>query len=485
MLHKIFVGNATTGFQKNNLESPVDGIRLIKSEGVNFESGNMDGKVWEYENPYATKEMADQILADLQGYTYLGYEASNVVIDPLSELGDGVTISGSYSMLAYKKTTFSPNNVADIAAPGTNEPDDEYPYKSQADRKLETDRKKIYSEIKKTNEELSIEFGKQIEGATETLRGEIKVSADNVTAEFQKADSALNETLTGKISASASELTAAFEKADGNIRSEFKMTADKVAWAVSGTSDTTFTMTQSALSAISKLITLKTEGSSIVLTGPDGKNKGNIDMKGYVTFTSLETRGATTINGDNITTGTIKGDLIDTNNLTVGNFFSVNSRGKVTINGNVIDTTNLTTAVQNNISKGVAAGDDVTKVVSGTYDSGSFIDERTLIAASLLNQTGNALLQIDGSGVGFGLYRKDYPQNQYENWKTMLQFTYATNSGGAVTGNAMMMRPFGMNCLGFADEANGLLTRGYGQWDFSDAKTFVLPSNADVTAKWG
>lgn len=97
------------------------------------------------------------------------------------------------------------------------------------------------------------------------------------------------------------------ETAEGNI-SSVTQTANKINWLVkSGTSASDFTMTDRAV----KLVADK------------------IDLSGYVTISALGTAGKTTINGANITTGTIKADRIDTSTLKVKTIYA--ESGKVSL----------------------------------------------------------------------------------------------------------------------------------------------------------
>lgn len=94
------------------------------------------------------------------------------------------------------------------------------------------------------------------------------------------------------------------ETAEGNITS-VTQTANKINWLVkSGTSASDFTMTDRAV----KLVADK------------------IDLSGYVTISALGTAGKTTINGANITTGTIHADRIDTSTLKVKTIYSQSSK---------------------------------------------------------------------------------------------------------------------------------------------------------------
>ncbi len=102
------------------------------------------------------------------------------------------------------------------------------------------------------------------------------------------------------LSQSLTSITTRVENAEGSI-STVSQTADKVNWLIaSGTSASNFTMTDRAVSLVAD----------------------RIDLSGYVTITSLRTAGSTTINGSNITTGTISADRIDASTLKVSRMYA-------------------------------------------------------------------------------------------------------------------------------------------------------------------
>lgn len=108
-----------------------------------------------------------------------------------------------------------------------------------------------------------------------------------------------------ELSLTVNGLTTKVENAEGQL-STMTQSAEKIEWLVSGDSESSFTITDEALELISDSITLT----------------------GYVTFNDLEESGNTTINGDNITTGSIDCELI-----TAGgeNLFYVDRSGNVQI----------------------------------------------------------------------------------------------------------------------------------------------------------
>ena len=102
------------------------------------------------------------------------------------------------------------------------------------------------------------------------------------------------------LSQSLTSITTRVENAEGSI-STVSQTADKVNWLIaSGTSASNFTMTDRAVSLVAD----------------------KINLSGYVTITSLKTAGSTTINGSNITTGTISADRIDASTVKVSRMYA-------------------------------------------------------------------------------------------------------------------------------------------------------------------
>ena len=102
-----------------------------------------------------------------------------------------------------------------------------------------------------------------------------------------------------------------------------------------------------------------------------------VNLNGYVTVTDLSTSGSTTINGDNITTGTINADLIktgtlDASNVTITNL-NANNITSGTINASDIAITNINA---DNITSGTIDASNVTitnlnadNITSGTIDT--------------------------------------------------------------------------------------------------------------------
>lgn len=149
---------------------PVSKVILIVDDENIFEAGTDDGFVLEKECPYATQAMADNLLAMLQGYEYQSIEADAARITPTAELGDGITVNGIYTQLAYKNIRFGNAAVVDVAAPGSVEAEHEYQQEGSTSSNTNWKLAQTYSRISKTAEEIRLEV-------TQTV-GELSASFD-------------------------------------------------------------------------------------------------------------------------------------------------------------------------------------------------------------------------------------------------------------------------------------------------------------------
>lgn len=158
---------------------------------------------------------------------------------------------------------------------------------------------------------LNTSIGQYIDSRAGTAKIESVISATYQTKAGMSAyvqSSQLNNSITqyvnsttGKNSIVAS-VSGSF--AGKSYESRVEVSESKIGWLIkSGTSASNFTMTDRA----------------IQLTA------GSIDLTGYVTFNSLTNQGATSINGSNITTGTISADRINASSLKIERIYSPNT----------------------------------------------------------------------------------------------------------------------------------------------------------------
>lgn len=300
-MDKIYLGDKLENFKSSEPFLPISKIILnVDGEHI-YTAGDDTGRTIEKSCSWASQEMAESILTTLKNVVYKPYDGSGALLDPAAELGDAITLSGHYSVLASIGRDLDRQGAAKIAAPGADELDDEYPYTSTARRELDRVLAKSYSRISKTSEKILLQVANELEG----VNAEIELTASSIRQEVNDEVAGINST----IKQTADSLNSSIKSVDGKITtinaninsiyasvsnlksdiSSVEITANKINWLVkSGTSSSNFTMTDRAISLVAD----------------------NIDLTGYVTFTNLKTAGATTINGGNITTGLVDADYI-------------------------------------------------------------------------------------------------------------------------------------------------------------------------------
>ncbi len=274
---KIYVGKRVDSFDQYTESQPITGVALIVDDDNEYRAGNDEGLFLEATCPYATQAMANNLLAALQGKQYRGYEATAAKLPLTAELGDGVTVGGIYSMLAYQETHFGPEHRSDIAAPSENEVDHEYPYIGQTVREARRQKAEVKSLIAKSASEIMLQV-EGVDGRVSTLTQNL----DGLTSRVEGIGgdvSTLTQTVSG-ISTSVSTMSGQISTLDQRF--------DSIKLKVSnGSNSSTLTLSADGITAQS----------------------ATIQFTGVVTFSDLESNSKTKINGDYITTGTI--DAVD------------------------------------------------------------------------------------------------------------------------------------------------------------------------------
>lgn len=253
MNEKHFIGTSVSSFERYDDIGPISGIALVVDEENEYQAGDQTGYVLEIECPYGTQSMANNILASVQGKTYKGFRATGAALPPLAELGDAVTVNGVYSMLAYRNVKFGSGHRSEIAAPGENELEHEYPYLSPTSQKINRKLAAISTQITKTAEAIELKVQ-----ATDNRVSALSLTIDQFETRIQNAE---------------------------NQVSSISQKVDSIKLSVSN----------ETVSSTIKLMA----GSAVI-------SSQEIKMTGLVTFTDLSTEGKTTIHGGNIETETLR-----------------------------------------------------------------------------------------------------------------------------------------------------------------------------------
>lgn len=101
------------------------GVTIWWDDEHAYQAGTDTGRVLEVDCPWATQDMADDILAAIQGYAYQPYEATEAALDPAVELGDGITANGITSVVGSYNMQYNALQMSTIAAPGDRDEDHE------------------------------------------------------------------------------------------------------------------------------------------------------------------------------------------------------------------------------------------------------------------------------------------------------------------------------------------------------------------------
>jgi len=236
----------------------VSRVSLIVDGEHTYTAGDDSGRTIEKACPWGTQAMADSILERLRNVDYQPFSGTDSLLDPAAELGDGITAGDVYSVLAREDITFDGLYSVDIAAPGGDEVEDEYPYKSRSQRQRAWETARIYSSITKTAERITLLVENEVEG----LEGKLELTSQNFSVAVQAANSRIST----------------IQQYVDNI--ELKV--------VNGSESSRISLTS---------------GNAVI-------SSQTIQMDGLVTFKGLR-NGTTTIDGACISTGTVAAEYLD------------------------------------------------------------------------------------------------------------------------------------------------------------------------------
>lgn len=181
---KVFVGQKALSLTEYEKKAPISGVILWVDDENCYEAGDEMGTVIEQDCPYASQQMADNLLATLQGYSYQGLEANGAKMSPIAELGDGMTVAGLYTQLAYQNIRFSTGEVMDMAAPGSDETLHEYKTEGETTKNFNHQIAKTRSLISKTSEEILLQVESEING----LSSSFSVQLQSITGRIDGLD---------------------------------------------------------------------------------------------------------------------------------------------------------------------------------------------------------------------------------------------------------------------------------------------------------
>lgn len=329
-------------------------IVINVTDDLFYEAGDSTGRTLTLSCPWGTQDMANNLLSQMRGFSYQPYKAEGAILDPASELGDGINVNGVYSGIYRIDTNFNSHCSTDISAPSDEEIDHEYPYQSKQQR-----------EVKRKNKFFS---------------SQLSIQQDKITAEVEERKSDI-KTVKSTLQIQSSQIVAKVNKNEGSS-STFGWALETDSWRIFA-------------------------GSSTVLKA----TKDGLEVKGKITATS-GTIGGFTINNNHISynnqtwggTNTT-GIYIGISGIQLGNKFKVDNAGNLYAYSGTFEGSVNAGSIRYGGNYGTLSGKSLTSRSVG----GGSISLSTLTTANMISGINASLSSADfANGVFNGWNRSHY-----------------------------------------------------------------------------
>lgn len=175
----------TESVEKQNRFDGYSKVIITVSDEVEYTAGTDSGRTLTLLCPWGTQKMANDILRKISGHQYQPYTADGAILDPAAELGDAVSVGSLYSGIYKKDITLGPLYRANIAAPGGEEINYKYEYKSPVERSIERQRREVRASLRVQADRIEQEVTERKEQG-EQLSAKLSVQADLISAKVSK-----------------------------------------------------------------------------------------------------------------------------------------------------------------------------------------------------------------------------------------------------------------------------------------------------------
>ena len=282
-------------------------------DAIIIESGNTNGRVLEIKNPFGTQEMADNILAEINGYQYQPLSAESAQLNPAAEMGDGVTVNGVYSGIFTRATQFGRLMASDISAPTDEEIEHEFAVESASDRQYTRFVMQTKAMLSITNQAITAEVSART-AADAAINATLSVQATQIAARVTKTGSNGSNTFAWSLDSDGFFIhNGTITQTMKNNKSalfNFTNTGLKIQGEIRATSGTIggFTIGNNSIysNGMSSMSSTQTTG---VHVGTDGIKLGQrftVDTSGNVSATNMTLSGTLTVGGSQITAAALR-----------------------------------------------------------------------------------------------------------------------------------------------------------------------------------
>lgn len=129
MTGEIYLGQSVESLEITPRFAAYTGVSVkADSNSEPFTAGDATGRVLEVTCMYASQTVADNILSQIEGYSYQPFSAGGALVEPAAEIGDAVTVGSVYGGLFSQNTNLGHLSNSDISSPTDEELAHEFGY---------------------------------------------------------------------------------------------------------------------------------------------------------------------------------------------------------------------------------------------------------------------------------------------------------------------------------------------------------------------
>lgn len=188
MSDKAYVGRNAASISTALPLNPFTKVLLLADTEHYYEAGDDTGRALEAECPWADQAMVDYTLSRVKGYEYRPFEAKDALLDLAAEIGDGVSVGGTYTVLGKVVQAYDKQCAADLSAPWSEELPEELPSRSRQARATAREIAKAKAEITVTTDQIKLDI-QGVDGRVTTLTQTL----DSFETRVQDAEGAASE----------------------------------------------------------------------------------------------------------------------------------------------------------------------------------------------------------------------------------------------------------------------------------------------------
>lgn len=157
-------------------------VVILVDNNTEISVGNDSGRTLQFSNPFGTQQMAEDILAKLQGFQYQPNRITEALLDPAAEIGDAVNVRGTYGGIYSRLRKFTPKMPANTAAPQDEEINHEYQFETPQQREFTRQIAEVRASLLLKADEILAEVVKKEDGNTSSFGWRLNSSSWKVYA---------------------------------------------------------------------------------------------------------------------------------------------------------------------------------------------------------------------------------------------------------------------------------------------------------------